>query len=146
MTLRVPEDLPQLQRLAKKYGKAPSVVIQAPTSSDSGPEEFPIIAVEIEEEGVYIELRTSAPAADRTSRGAMTFGAVLERLEKLSKGVPRELFWVSSFRALSDQRYPELSGYRALQALPLTAIAAAEEPAGVAFLVRSEADLQADLQ
>jgi hypothetical protein len=139
MTLRVPEDLPHLRKLAKKYGKAPAFVIHEPApEDDSEPEELPIVAVEVEEEGAYIELRTSVPVTGRNPRAALTFGAVLERLEKLSKGVPRELFWVSSLRPLADETAPELSGYRARQALPLTAVAAAEEPAGVAFIVRYE--------
>jgi hypothetical protein len=136
MTLRVPEDLPRLRKLAKTYGKAPAFVInEAGPEDDTDPEELPIVAVEVEEEGVYIELRTSVSTSKRSPRGALTFAAVLERLEKLSKGVPRELFWVSSLRPLADETKPELSGYRARHAMPLVAVAAADEPSGVAFVI-----------
>ena len=139
MTLRVPDDLAELRALAAELGSAPAFVIREPESGqDWDGLELPILHVELNPYQDYIQVRTAVPAAGRNPSGALTFAAVLAKLEQLTtSGQERELFWVSSLRPLAPETDHEMSRFALRLALPLGAVMASEDPVSVSFLART---------
>jgi len=139
MTLRVPDDLAELRALAVELGGAPAFVVREPASGEEWDGlELPILHVELNSDQDYIQIRTAVPVAGRHPSGALTFEAVLAKLEQLAApGQERELFWVSSLRPLAPETDPEMSRFAVRLALPLGAVMASEDPVGVSFLART---------
>ncbi len=138
MTLRIPDDLDPLHKLAVEMGGAPAFVVREPAPDEEWiGEELPILRVQLEEYGRYLEVHTAVPAAGRTPRGALTFGEVISRLEGFG-AESREVFWVSSLRPLAPETDPQLSGYAVRLALPLRSVLTAADPLRVAFLDRTD--------
>jgi hypothetical protein len=138
MTLRVPEDLDRLREVAADLGRAPAFVVK-----ESGPDEewdvqeLPILRVQLEEFGQYLEVHTAVPATGPSPQGTLTFGEVVAQLEAFG-AESRPLFWVSSLLPLPAETDPEVSRYRVRLALPLINVLSSDDPLSVAFLAQTE--------
>ena len=85
MTLRIPEDLDLLNELAAELGRAPAFVVKdLGPDEESDIQELPILRIQLEEFGEYLEVHTALPAAGPRPPGALTFGDVVERLGAFS--------------------------------------------------------------
>ena len=139
MTLRIPDDLNFLRGLAAELGEAPAFVVKDPgTDEDADMQELPVLRVQLEEFGEYLEVHTAVPAAGPRPPGALTFGDVVERLGEFGAQKSRELFWVSSLLPLAAETDPEISRYRVRLALPLLSVLRSDDPITVAFLAETQ--------
>jgi hypothetical protein len=141
MTLRLPDDLPELKALAVEVGLALAMVYHVEPLGEhwEGPE-LPIVRVEVNPESEYIEFITMPDASEASLKRALSFADVVTRLERFAEGGEvRQLFWVSGLRPLAPENVPEDSDCAIRLALPFVAIAHATEPTRVAFVARRTA-------
>ena len=139
MTLRIPEDLDFLRELVAELGGAPAFVVKDLGADDeSDVQELPVLRIQLEEFGEYLEVHTAVPAAGLRPPGALTFADVVERLEEFRAQKSRELFWVSSLLPLAPETDPEVSRYGVRLALPLLSVVRSDDSTSVAFLAETE--------
>jgi hypothetical protein len=141
MTLRIPDDLPALRALAAQAGPAIAMVYhEEPLEGEWEGPELPVVRIDVEPDIEYVQFFTLPNASDESLNRALSFGAVVARLERLSeRGPPRELFWVSGHLPIAEDSTPDTWESSVRLALPLAALAGNSDPPRVAFIARRTA-------
>jgi hypothetical protein len=139
VAIQIPEDLETLVAIAETFPLAlTTVLIDPPYHPALEAGELPVVRLEIEDAGEYVQFITYPDASAASLARAITFSTVVTQLRKFVRPEgERGLFWVSGFRPVSETGPLDDAEARFRLCLPLDKVATVDEPERVVFFART---------